>query len=141
MNNLLHLIKNNDNNLNNNNNTWNPDQILEGLDEVLNNLNLEEDQASETESNATEDLEIGDIALNNAATAITNLAAALGQGSEKALVKIEPYRGDGTQDPITWIEEFDRAAQVNRWNAERQLELACAYMKDNAQEWLQSLAN
>ena len=27
--------------------------------------------------------------------------------SEKALVKIEPYCGDGTQDPITWIEEFD----------------------------------
>jgi hypothetical protein len=44
---------------------------------------------------------MGDQALREAATAITNLAAALGQGGEKALIKIKPYRGDRTQDPMT----------------------------------------
>ena len=68
------------------------------------------------------------------------VAAALGRGGEKSLIKIDFYRGDGTQDPITWIEEFDRAAKANHWSAARQLELAAAYMKDNAQEWFTSLA-
>jgi len=72
---------------------------------------------------------------------MTNLATALGQGSEKTLVRIEPYRGDGTQDPITWLEDFERAAKINRWNAVRQLELAYAYVEGNALEWLTSLAN
>ena len=48
-------------------------------------------------------------------------------------------KGDGTQDPITWLEEFDRAAKANHWTEAHQLELASAYMKDNAQEWLTSL--
>ncbi|CAG8846435.1 44404_t:CDS:2, partial [Gigaspora margarita] len=29
----------------------------------------------------------------------------------------------------------------NKWNDTRRLELAMAYMKDNAQEWASSLAN
>ena len=32
---------------------------------------------------------------------MTELARALGTGSEKTLFKIESFRGDGTQDPIT----------------------------------------
>ncbi|CAG8825974.1 16241_t:CDS:2, partial [Gigaspora margarita] len=38
-------------------------------------------------------------------------------------------------------EEFRRAAKANKWNNARRLELAMAYMKDNAQEWASSLAN
>jgi len=78
-------------------------------------------------------------ALTAAAEAMTTLANALGRGGEKSLLKIDFYRGDGTQDPVTWLEEFERAARANHWSSARQLELACAYMKDNAQEWLASL--
>ncbi|CAG8845691.1 19024_t:CDS:2, partial [Gigaspora margarita] len=67
-------------------------------------------------------------ALTDATNAINALAVALGQG-------------DGLQDSITWIEEFRRAAKANKWNDARRLELAMAYMKDNAQEWASSLAN
>ncbi|CAG8810452.1 5135_t:CDS:1, partial [Gigaspora rosea] len=44
-------------------------------------------------------------------------------------------------DPVTWVEEFERAAKANHWSPARQMELAAAYMKDNAQEWFSSLAN
>ena len=72
---------------------------------------------------------------------MTKLARALGTGGEKTLFKIKSFRGDRTQDPITWLESFEQAAKANQWNAVRQLELASAYLTDNAQEWLQSLAN
>ena len=65
---------------------------------------------------------------------MTELAKALDTGDEKTLFKIESFRGDGTQDPITWLESFEQAAKANRWNAIRQLELASAYLTDNAQE-------
>src|SRR5260363_178565 len=78
-------------------------------------------------------------ALNAAAEAMTALANAMGRGGEKSLMKIDFYQGDGTQYPVTWIEEFERAAKANHWSPACQLELACAYMKDNAQEWLTSL--
>src|SRR5260363_274598 len=78
-------------------------------------------------------------ALNAAAEAMTALANAMGRGGEKSLMKIDFYQGDGTQYPVTWIEEFERAAKANYWSPAHRLELACAYMKDNAQEWLTSL--
>ncbi|CAG8815055.1 45394_t:CDS:2, partial [Gigaspora margarita] len=53
-------------------------------------------------------------ALTNATNAINALAVALGQGTEKSLLKIDFFRGDGLQDPITWIEEFRRAAKANK---------------------------
>ena len=65
---------------------------------------------------------------------MTNLARALDISSEKILFKIEFFWGDGTQDPITWLENFEQATKTNWWNAEYQLELASAYLKDNAQE-------
>ena len=71
---------------------------------------------------------------------MTELARTLGTGNEKALFRIDLFRGDSTQDPITWLEEFEQATKANRWSATRQLELASAYLKDNAQEWYRSLA-
>ena len=50
---------------------------------------------------------MGDQALREAATAMTALAGAIGTGSEKTLLKIESYKGDSTQDPITWLDEFE----------------------------------
>ncbi|CAG8799668.1 20945_t:CDS:2, partial [Gigaspora rosea] len=60
-------------------------------------------------------------ALNATAKTMTTFANALGRGSEKSLLKINFYRGNRTQNP----------------SPARQLELACAYIKDNAQECLQ----
>ena len=42
---------------------------------------------------------MGDAALRAATQAITDLAAALGQGSEKTLITVTDFYGDGTQDP------------------------------------------
>ena len=39
-------------------------------------------------------------ALQDAATAMTELARALGTGGEKTLFKIESFQGDGTQSKI-----------------------------------------
>ncbi|CAG8671092.1 9644_t:CDS:2, partial [Paraglomus brasilianum] len=131
----------------------NLDGILDVLTEAQEGVNfqegLEEEKVhSEPESEGTieneesePEINMGDQALQDAAQAINALAAALGQGGEKSLIKIDFYHGDGTQDPVTWVEEFERAAKANHWSPARQLELAAAYMKDNAQEWFSSLAN
>ena len=57
---------------------------------------------------------MANVALTAAAQAMTDLAAALGTGSEKSLVKVDEFYGDGTQDPETWFESFRRAATANR---------------------------
>src|SRR5207253_9382063 len=113
-------------------------------DNLNNNLEAENQEDSDLESiNIMQDevISMAVLALQEAATAMTELARALGTSSEKTLFKIESFRDDRTQDPITWLESFEQAAKANRWNAIRQLELASAYLTDNAQEWLQSLVN
>ena len=44
---------------------------------------------------------------------MTELAGTLGIGSEKALFKIDLFWEDSTQDPITWLEEFEWATKAN----------------------------
>ena len=53
--------------------------------------------------------------MNDTTNALSQLAQALenNQGGEKNLIKIEPFKGDGTQDPIDWLKEFDRATKAN----------------------------
>src|SRR6185437_564236 len=82
---------------------------------------------------------MGDQALRTAAQAITDLAAALGQGSEKTLITVTDFYGNGTQDPADWLKEFRRAATANKWNAARKLQLAPVYLKGVALDWYQAL--
>jgi hypothetical protein len=82
---------------------------------------------------------MGDQALRVAAQAITDLAAALGQGSEKTLITVTDFYGDGTQDPADWLKEFRRAATANKWSAARKLQLAPVYLKGVALDWYQAL--
>ena len=82
---------------------------------------------------------MGDQALRDAAQAITGLANALGQGSEKTLITVADFYGDGTQDPADWLKEFRRAATANRWSAERKLQLAPVYLKGVALDWYTAL--
>ena len=70
---------------------------------------------------------------------MTALAGALGQGSEKTLITVPDFYGDGTQDPADWLKEFRRAATANRWSNERKLQLAPVYLKGVALDWYQAL--
>jgi hypothetical protein len=56
---------------------------------------------------------MADVALNAAAAAMTALAGAIDQGSEKSLIQVGYFSGDGTQDPEHWLEEFRRASVAN----------------------------
>ena len=49
---------------------------------------------------------MGDQALRAAATAMTDLANALEQGTEKSLIRVEYFLEDRTQDSEQWFEEF-----------------------------------
>ena len=82
---------------------------------------------------------MGDQALRTAAQAITDLAAALGQGSEKTLITVTDFYRDGTQVPADWLKEFKRAATANKWSAARKLQLAPVYLKGVALDWYQAL--
>ena len=83
--------------------------------------------------------QMGDQALRAAATAMTDLANALEQGTEKSLIWVEYFLGDGTQDPEQWFEEFRRAAAANKWSNAWKLELAPVYLKGVAQDWYSAL--
>lgn len=83
--------------------------------------------------------QMADQALRDAAQAMTALAGALGQGSEKSLLQVGYFAGEGTQDPEQWLEDFRRASAANRWNANRQLELAPVYLKGVALDWFTTL--
>ena len=78
-------------------------------------------------------------ALTDAANAMNALAAALGQGSEKTLVQVSSFLGDGSQDPEEWLDEFRRAGIANKWSTARGLELVPVYLKGVALDWYQSL--
>ena len=82
---------------------------------------------------------MGDVALTAAADAINALATALQNGREQTLITVEPFKGDGSQDPYTWITEFERAAQANQWENDRKLQLASVYLKGIAADWYRSL--
>ncbi|CAG8478402.1 1671_t:CDS:2, partial [Scutellospora calospora] len=34
---------------------------------------------------------------------------------ENTLLRIEPFTGDGTQDPQTWLNSFEKTAAANNW--------------------------
>ena len=57
------------------------------------------------------------------------------------LLRIEPFRGDGTQDPLTWLDDFNRAAQANKWNLARKKDILAAFLRDNAEEWTATVTN
>ena len=54
---------------------------------------------------------------------------------EISLVKIEPFYGDD-QDPIGWLEDFEKAAITNGYTEARKLAIVRAYLKGTAAAWL-----
>src|SRR6185312_13054417 len=82
---------------------------------------------------------MGNQALRAAAQAIIDFATALEQGSEKTLITVTDFYGDGTQDPADWLKEFRRAAIAIKWSAAWKLQLAPVYLKGVALDWYQAL--
>ena len=111
----LHIDNNYQNNQNNQE-EYNLDNFF-AEDNLNNNLEAENQEDSDLESINTvqdEPINMAEQALQDAATAMTELARALDTGGEKTLFKIESFQGDRTQDPITWLESFEQAAKANR---------------------------
>ena len=59
--------------------------------------------------------------------------AARGHG----LVHPPSFHG-GSQDPVSWLTEFNQAADANGWNAGRKCAVVPAYLKGVAAVWYQT---
>src|SRR3954462_11940050 len=69
-------------------------------------------------------------------TALTAIPApAAHPQQESSVVKIDPYYGD-EQDPISWIEDFEKAAIANNYTNARKLQIVAAHLKGTAASWL-----
>ena len=51
---------------------------------------------------------------------------------------IEPFHGDGTQDPLAWIADFEKAAIANGWSLAKQRKIMPAFLRENVDEWQQA---
>ena len=63
-----------------------------------------------------------------------------GKKREYTLVKVDFFTGNG-DDPVEWLELFEKAAQANNWDEERQLQLAPTYLRKTADGWYKALDN
>src|SRR6185437_7541510 len=54
------------------------------------------------------------------------------------LLQIAPFYGNGTQDPLTWMANFEKAAVANKWNSRKKRDVLPAFLRDNADEWQQT---
>ena len=48
------------------------------------------------------------------------------------ILRIEPFFGDGTQDPLTWWAAFTKARKSNRWQEAKAYQMLTAYLQDEA---------
>src|SRR5581483_6356928 len=74
---------------------------------------------------------------NNLTNAIGALNAA--PPRELSIVKISDFYGKDSEDPYEWIDQFERAAEANRWqdgNNGRLVAIAKGYFKDAAADWV-----
>jgi hypothetical protein len=51
------------------------------------------------------------------------------------IIRVEPFYGDGTQDPISWLTAFDKASRVNNWRDEKLIRMLNGHLLDEAEEW------
>jgi hypothetical protein len=49
--------------------------------------------------------------------------------------RVDYFYGDGLQDPMRWMEDFEKAARINEWDNNRRIVLLKAHMRDDAEEW------
>ena len=51
------------------------------------------------------------------------------------ILRVEPFFGDDTQDPITWWESFFKATKVNQWTEGKITRMLNAHLREEAEEW------
>src|SRR5579871_1872554 len=54
---------------------------------------------------------------------------------ELSLIEVEPFYGKDNEDPHEWIELFNQAATVNRWQDNRKVAIAAGLLRDAAHDW------
>lgn len=70
----------------------------------------------------------------NLTNAINNMNNA--QPRELSIIKLSDFSGKDNEDPYEWIDQFERAAEANRWADGRLVAIAKGYLKDAAADWI-----
>ncbi|RHZ52157.1 hypothetical protein Glove_464g30 [Diversispora epigaea] len=50
-------------------------------------------------------------------------------------LRVDPFYGDGTQDPLQWILHFEKVARSNAWNEVKKIRKYATYLEDDAEVW------
>ena len=57
--------------------------------------------------------------------------------SETGILTVEPFSGRGSEDPVSWLNKFERARKANRWLKHRLVDIAGGLMKGEAAAWFE----
>jgi hypothetical protein len=72
-------------------------------------------------------------------TAIVNQLTAQNAG-EKSTAKVQDFTGAKSEDPVKWLNAFERATITNRWNTKpRKCQVAGGYMKGAVADWFDGI--
>ncbi|RHZ72697.1 hypothetical protein Glove_241g48 [Diversispora epigaea] len=52
-----------------------------------------------------------------------------------ASLRIDPFYGDGTQDPLQWMIHFEKVVRNNTWDEAKKIRKYATYLEDDAEEW------
>ena len=79
---------------------------------------------------------------NNVTAAVNNLQVAVAAQNVQQAARGHglvhpPTFNDGSQDPVSWLTEFNQAADANGWNAARKCVVVPAYLKRVVAIWYQ----
>src|ERR1044072_2299474 len=71
------------------------------------------------------------------ATALQGIIGDYGQNlrSEASIIPIDTFSGKDSEDPVSWLEKFERAVDMNRWHDSRKVAIAGEYMRGQALSW------
>ncbi|RHZ77812.1 hypothetical protein Glove_172g9 [Diversispora epigaea] len=50
-------------------------------------------------------------------------------------LRVDPFYGDGTQDPLQWMLHFEKVARSNAWDEAKKIRKYATYLEDDAEEW------
>ena len=72
-------------------------------------------------------------------TLLNGIFGATGQNirPEGNVLKVEPFYGKKTEDPVTWLAAFNRAVTTNQWRDDRRVAIASGYLREEAAEWFE----
>lgn len=61
--------------------------------------------------------------------------------SEQGILVVEPFAGKNTEDPVSWLNKFERARSANQWQKRRLVDIAGGLMKGEAANWFEATRN